>query len=102
MARTPAEVEALRKRVAEIPSWYHCIDLGGGFGVAFEGGEEGDVADGVGGEVAGEHPEDAVEELTALKLMTTPSVLSKTNRLMITDTVGKLKGVKAILDAFQP
>ncbi len=46
--------------------------------------------------------EDAVEELSALKLMTTPAVFTKTNRLLITDTVGKLKSVKAILDAFQP
>ena len=46
--------------------------------------------------------EDAVEELTALKLMTTPVVFEKTNRLMITDTVRKLKSVKIILDAFEP
>ncbi len=46
--------------------------------------------------------DDAVEELTALKLMTTPAVFSKTNQLMITDTAGKLRNVKAILDAFQP
>jgi len=46
--------------------------------------------------------EDAVEELSALKLMTTPSVFTKTNRLMITDTVAKLKSAKAILDAFEP
>ncbi|MBP87874.1 MAG: general secretion pathway protein [Planctomycetaceae bacterium] len=46
--------------------------------------------------------EDAVEELTALKLMTTPAVFSRTNRLMITDTAEKLKNVKAILDGFQP
>ncbi len=46
--------------------------------------------------------EDAVDELSALKLMTDPAVFSKTNRLLITDTVAKLKSVKAILDAFQP
>jgi type II secretory pathway component GspD/PulD (secretin) len=46
--------------------------------------------------------EDAVDELSALKLMTEPAVFNKTNRLLITGTVGKLKSVKAILDAFQP
>ncbi len=46
--------------------------------------------------------EDAVQELSALNLMTTPAVFSKTNQLMITDTAGKLLNVKAILDAFQP
>ncbi|WP_145420658.1 secretin N-terminal domain-containing protein [Planctomycetes bacterium K23_9] len=46
--------------------------------------------------------EDAVEELSALNLMTTPAVFSKTNQLMITDTAGRLKNVKAILDAFSP
>jgi type II secretory pathway component GspD/PulD (secretin) len=46
--------------------------------------------------------ESAVEELTALKLMTTPAVFSKTNRIMITDSVRKLKSVKIILDAFEP
>ncbi len=46
--------------------------------------------------------EDAVEELSALKLMTTPAVFTKTNRLLITDTVGKLKSAKAILEAFEP
>ena len=46
--------------------------------------------------------EDAVQELSALNLMTTPAVFTKTNQLMITDTVGKLKSVKAVLDAFQP
>jgi type II secretory pathway component GspD/PulD (secretin) len=45
--------------------------------------------------------DEAVEELTALKLMTTPAGFSKTNQLMITDTAGKLKNVKAILDSFQ-
>ncbi len=46
--------------------------------------------------------EDAVEELSPLKLMTTPRVFSRTNRLMVIDTVGKLTSVKAILDAFEP
>ncbi|MEM6471226.1 MAG: secretin N-terminal domain-containing protein [Planctomycetota bacterium] len=46
--------------------------------------------------------EDAVEELSAIKLMTKPSVFSKTNQLMITDTVSKLTNVKAILDSFEP
>lgn len=46
--------------------------------------------------------DDAVDELSALQLMTTPKVLSKTNQLMITDTVAKLISVKAILDAFEP
>lgn len=45
---------------------------------------------------------DAVDELSALKLMTTPAVFAKTNRIMITDTVGKLLSVKAILDGFEP
>ena len=45
--------------------------------------------------------EDAVPELTALDLMTTPTVLARTNQLMITDTAAKLRNVKAILDAFQ-
>jgi type II secretory pathway component GspD/PulD (secretin) len=46
--------------------------------------------------------DDAVEELSAIKLMTQPAVLSKTNQLLITDTVAKLKNVRAILDAFEP
>lgn len=45
--------------------------------------------------------EAAVEELTVLKLMSTPEVLSRTNQLLITDTVKKLKSVKSVLDAFQ-
>jgi type II secretory pathway component GspD/PulD (secretin) len=43
----------------------------------------------------------AVEELAVLKLMSTPDVLTRTNQLMITDTVRKLKSVKSVLDAFQ-
>ncbi|MEO2017895.1 MAG: secretin N-terminal domain-containing protein, partial [Fuerstiella sp.] len=46
--------------------------------------------------------EDAVEELTALSLMTPPAVFSKTNQLMITDTAGNLKSVRTILAAFKP
>jgi type II secretory pathway component GspD/PulD (secretin) len=46
--------------------------------------------------------EDAVEELSAIKLMMTPSVFSKTNQLMVTDTVAKLRNVQAILDSFEP
>ena len=47
-------------------------------------------------------PEEAIEELSALNLMTTPSVFPRTNQLLVTDTAGKLKTVKAILDAFEP
>ena len=46
--------------------------------------------------------EDAVEELSALKLMTTPAVFPRTNQLLITDTAGKLKNAKTILGAFEP
>lgn len=46
--------------------------------------------------------EDAVEELSVLSLMTTPAVFNKTNQIMITDSVAKLRNVKAILDAFTP
>ncbi len=46
--------------------------------------------------------EDAVEELSALKFMTTPAVFTKTNQLMITDTAGKLRSVKRIVAGFQP
>lgn len=46
--------------------------------------------------------EDAVDELSALKLMLAPSVFSKTNQLMITDTARKLRNVKTVLDAFKP
>ncbi len=47
-------------------------------------------------------PEEAIEELTALNLMTTPAVFPRTNQILVTDTAGKLKNVKAILDAFEP
>lgn len=46
--------------------------------------------------------DEAVDELAALNLMTEPAVFSKTNQLLITDTVAKLKSVKQVLDAFQP
>lgn len=46
--------------------------------------------------------EDAVDELSALNLIITPAVFARTNRLLVTDTAGKLKNVKTILDAFQP
>ena len=46
--------------------------------------------------------EDAVEELSALKLMVQPTILSKTKQLLITETVAKLKSVKSILDSFEP
>ena len=46
--------------------------------------------------------EDAVDELSALKLMLAPAVFTKTNQLMITDTARKLKNVKTIIDAFKP
>ena len=46
--------------------------------------------------------EDAVDELSVIKLMTKPLVFTKTNQLMITETVAKLQNVKAILEAFEP
>lgn len=45
---------------------------------------------------------EAVEELSSLQLMTTPSVLKKTNQLLITDTAAKLRSVQAVLDSLQP
>ena len=47
-------------------------------------------------------PEEAIEELSALNLMTAPSVFRRTNQILVTDTAGKLRTVKAILDAFKP
>ncbi|MHC4878008.1 MAG: secretin N-terminal domain-containing protein, partial [Planctomycetota bacterium] len=47
-------------------------------------------------------PEEAIEELSALNLMTTPAVFPRTNQILVTDTAGKLRNVKAILDAFEP
>lgn len=46
--------------------------------------------------------EDAIEELAPLNLMTTPASFSRTNQLMITDTVAKLRSVKQIIDSFNP
>lgn len=46
--------------------------------------------------------EDAVEELSAIKLMMQPAVFSKTNQLLVTDTVAKLTSVQMILESFQP
>ncbi len=45
--------------------------------------------------------EEAVQELSVMKLMSTPEVLSKTNQLLITDSVAKLRSVQTILDAFR-
>ncbi len=45
---------------------------------------------------------DAVEELAGLKLMTDPAVFARTNQLLITDTVSKLKAVHAILAGSRP
>ena len=47
-------------------------------------------------------PEEAVQELSVMKLMTTPEILGKTKQLIITDTAAKLRGVQSILSAFQP
>ncbi len=43
---------------------------------------------------------EAVQELAALKLMSAPIVLSKTNQLLITDTAAKLRSVSQVLDSF--
>jgi type II secretory pathway component GspD/PulD (secretin) len=45
---------------------------------------------------------DALEELSALKLMTNPAPFHRTNQLLVTDTVAKLKSVQEIIAAFQP
>lgn len=47
-------------------------------------------------------PQDAVQELEILSLMTTPKVFNKSNQLMITDTVAKLLQVRELLSAFKP
>ncbi|MEM6364917.1 MAG: secretin N-terminal domain-containing protein, partial [Planctomycetota bacterium] len=47
-------------------------------------------------------PEDALDELSALNLLVTPAVFEKTKRLLVTDTVEKLRIVQGILAAFQP
>lgn len=46
--------------------------------------------------------EEAVDELAALKLMSSPTVLARTNQLLVTDTVAKLKNVRQVLSAFEP
>lgn len=45
---------------------------------------------------------DAAEELSALNLIVPPVEFPKTNQLMLTETVGKLRSVKTILDSFEP
>ncbi len=45
---------------------------------------------------------DAVQELQALNLMVAPTILSKTNQILVVDTVAKLRSVRRILDSFQP
>ena len=47
-------------------------------------------------------PEEAVQELSVMNLMTTPEVLGKTKQLIITDTASKLRSVQSILSAFTP
>lgn len=46
--------------------------------------------------------DEAVEELSALNLMTTPTTLSRTNQIVVTDTVAKLRSVQKVLSAFEP
>ena len=47
-------------------------------------------------------PEEAVQELSVMNLMTTPEMLGKTKQLIITDTASKLRSVQSILSAFKP
>ena len=47
-------------------------------------------------------PEEAVQELSVMNLMTTPEILGKTKQLIITDTAAKLRSVQSILSAFTP
>lgn len=47
-------------------------------------------------------PEDAIEELQPLNLLTQPAVFSKTKQLLIIDTVAKLRSVKKIVESFEP
>ena len=47
-------------------------------------------------------PEEAVQELSVMNLMTTPEMLGKTKQLIITDTASKLRSVQSILSAFTP
>ncbi len=46
--------------------------------------------------------DDAVQEISPLGLMSTPKVLSKTNQLLIVDTVSKLMSVRKVLLSFEP
>ena len=46
--------------------------------------------------------EDAIEELSALNLMTQPAVFPRTNRILVTDTAAKLRSVALILSSFEP
>lgn len=46
--------------------------------------------------------DEAVEELAALNLMTTPTTLSRTNQVVVIDTVAKLRSVQQVLSAFEP
>lgn len=43
----------------------------------------------------------AVTELEVLNLLVTPEILGRTNQILLIETVGKLRSVKKILDAFQ-
>lgn len=47
-------------------------------------------------------PEDAIEELQPLNLITQPSIFSKTKQLLVIDTVAKLRSVKKIVESFEP
>ena len=47
-------------------------------------------------------PEEAVQELSVMKLMTAPEVLGKTKQLIVIDTASKLRSVRSILSAFEP
>ncbi len=47
-------------------------------------------------------PEEAVQELSVMNLMTTPEVLGKTKQLISTATASKLRSVQSILSAFTP
>ena len=47
-------------------------------------------------------PDEAVQELSVMNLMTEPEVLEKTKQLIITDTASKLRSVQSILSAFKP
>ncbi len=47
-------------------------------------------------------PDDALEELAPLNLMRPPATFTRTNQIMVTGTVSKLRSVRAIIEAFQP